>query len=89
MAVQGLTKGKVDRAKPALVKGRPTAKLLFDHKVTGFGLKVSAGGAKTYFVQYRQGSGRAAPKRRYTIGKHGSPRGLAHPRARHRWCESR
>jgi integrase len=34
---------------------------------------VSAGGAKTFFVQYRQGNGRAAPKRRYTIGKFGSP----------------
>ena len=30
-------------------------------------------GAKIHFVQYRQGSGRAAPKRLYTIGKHGSP----------------
>jgi len=73
MAEQGLTKGRIDTAKPAMRKGRPTARLLFDRKVIGFGLKVSAGGAKTYFVQYRQGSGRAAPKRRYTIGKHGSP----------------
>lgn len=73
MAEQGLTKGRIDAARPAMRKGRLTAKLLFDRKVTGFGLKVSPGGAKTYFVQYRQGSGRAAPKRRYTIGKHGSP----------------
>jgi len=73
MAEQGLTKGRIDAAKPAMRKGRLTAKLMFDRKVIGFGLKVSPGGAKTYFVQYRQGSGRAAPKRRYTIGKHGSP----------------
>jgi integrase len=73
MAEQGLTKGKIDAAKPAMHKGRPTSKLLFDRKVIGFGLRVSAGGTKTYFVQYRQGSGRGAPKRRYTIGKHGSP----------------
>ena len=41
--------------------------------MVGFGLKVSPGGSKTFFVQYRQGNGRAAPKRRYTIGKYGSP----------------
>src|SRR5262249_38226400 len=63
----------IDAAKPAMRKGRLATKLLFDRKVIGFGLKVSPGAAKTYFVQYRQGSGRAAPKRRYTIGKHGSP----------------
>jgi integrase len=30
-------------------------------------------GAKSYAVDYRAGSGRRAPKRRLTIGKHGSP----------------
>ena len=73
MAPQGLTKSRVDAARPAMHQGRPSARLLFDRKVIGFGVKVSPGGTKTYFVQYRQGSGRAAPKRRYTIGKHGSP----------------
>src|SRR5215472_12948226 len=73
MAEQGLTKGRIDAAKPAMRKGRLATKLLFDRKVIGFGLKVSPGGSKTFFVQYRQGSGRAAPKRRYTIGKYGSP----------------
>jgi hypothetical protein len=51
MAGQQLTKGRIDAARPAMRKGRPTTKLLFDRKVIGFGLKVSAGGAKTYFVQ--------------------------------------
>lgn len=47
---------------------------LFDTDVKGFGLQVTAAGAKTYFVQYRAGlGGRSAPKRRYTIGPHGSP----------------
>ena len=73
MAAQGLTKGRIDAAKPAMRKGRLATKLMFDRKVIGFGLKVSPGGSKTFFVQYRQGSGRAAPKRRYTIGKYGSP----------------
>src|SRR5215472_11512106 len=73
MAEQGLTKGRIDAAKPAMRKGRLATKLLFDRKVIGFGLKVSPGGSKTFFVQYRQGSGRAAPKRRYTIGSYGSP----------------
>ncbi len=73
MAEQGLTKSRIDAARPAILKGQPVVRFLFDRKVIGFGLKVSPGGTKTYFVQYRQGSGRAAPKRRYTIGKHGSP----------------
>ena len=36
-------------------------------------LVVTPAGAKSYAVDYRAGSGRGAPKRRLTIGKHGSP----------------
>jgi integrase len=39
----------------------------------GFVLVVTPAGAKSYAVDYRAGSGRGAPKRRLTIGKHGSP----------------
>lgn len=45
---------------------------LWDAELKGFGLRVTAGGAKSYVLQYRMG-GREAPVRRYTIGKHGSP----------------
>ena len=39
----------------------------------GFVLVVTPAGAKSYAVDYRAGSGRGSPKRRLTIGKHGSP----------------
>ena len=43
------------------------------HQIKGFGVRVRAGGAKTYILHYRAGKGRAAPLRKVTIGKHGSP----------------
>src|SRR5690349_17823215 len=62
-----ITKRAVDAAVP---DGRDA--YLWDAEVAGFGLKVSAGGTKTYLLQYRMG-GRGAPTRRCTIGRHGSP----------------
>jgi integrase len=47
--------------------------LVRDSEVKGFVLVVTPAGAKSYAVDYRAGSGRGAPKRRVTIGKHGSP----------------
>ncbi len=44
----------------------------WDTKLSGFGLKVTEKGSKSYVVQYRMG-GRNTPSRRYTIGKHGAP----------------
>jgi integrase len=44
---------------------------LWDSELKGFGLKVSTRGLKTYFVWYRAGEGRAAPRREYTIARHG------------------
>jgi integrase len=62
-----ITKRVVDDAAPG-------ARDLFvrDADVKGFGLKVSPGGGKTYFLEYRMG-GREARKGRITIGRHGSP----------------
>jgi integrase len=47
--------------------------LIRDSEVKGFVLVVTPAGAKSYAVDYRAGSGRTAPKRRLTVGKHGSP----------------
>src|SRR4051812_33266886 len=53
---------------------QPGAKdiFLWDDELRGFGLRVTAKGAKSYVFQFRMG-GRESPSRRYTIGKHGSP----------------
>ena len=48
---------------------------LWDTDLTGFGLKVSPAGAKTYIFQYRiarPGEAERTPPRRYTIGRHGA-----------------
>src|SRR5215218_9947437 len=45
---------------------------LWDEDPRGFGVKVTASGAKSYLVQHRIG-GRGAKVKRYTIGRHGSP----------------
>jgi hypothetical protein len=47
--------------------------LLRDSELKGFVLVVTPGGAKSYSIDYRTRSGRGSPKRRLTIGKHGSP----------------
>jgi hypothetical protein len=53
--------------------GRPTnadRTFVWDSEVKGFGLMVTARGAKSYVVQYRTPEGRS---RRITIGRRGSP----------------
>lgn len=44
----------------------------WDSELTGFGVKVTPAGTKTYLVQYRLG-GRKGVTRRVTIGRHGAP----------------
>lgn len=47
---------------------------VWDTEVKGFGLRVRSDEHKVYVVEYRPGGGgRSAPKRRVTIGRHGSP----------------
>ncbi len=61
-----ITKRLVDAAQP----GDRTYRL-WDSELKGFGLKVTPAGAKTYIATYRAGTGRAAPQREYTLGRHG------------------
>ncbi len=67
MPATKITKSKVDRLKPG---GKP----LWDTDVTGFGVRATSGGRKTYVVVYRpKPGGRGVNKRFYVIGTHGSP----------------
>jgi integrase len=68
-------RGEPNRARigKEAVDGLKPGAVLWDSVVRGFGVRCREGGTKTYIVQYRAGSGRGAPVRKYTIGKHGSP----------------
>jgi integrase len=65
MAQGRITKRAVDAAKACSADS-----YLWDRELSGFGLKVTPAGRKTYLVQYRLG-GRKGRTRRVTIGKHG------------------
>ncbi|MBV9827085.1 MAG: tyrosine-type recombinase/integrase [Alphaproteobacteria bacterium] len=47
--------------------------VLWDAELKGFGCRVQRGNVKSYILHYRVGSGRGAPLRKLTIGRHGSP----------------
>lgn len=70
MAKAKITKRAVD----AMQAGQRDA-FLWDTDLTGFGLKVSPSGGKTYIFQYRlarPGEAKSTAPRRYTIGRHGA-----------------
>lgn len=68
MPIDLITKRLVDAA-----EAHQTTYLIRDTRVKGFVLVVTPYGGKSYAIEYRAGRGRRAQKRRYTIGKHGSP----------------
>jgi integrase len=68
MAVRRITKQLVDSSEP-----HTKTYFIWDTDVKGFALKVSIAGKKTYICEYRTAGGRAGFKRRFTIGRHGSP----------------
>jgi len=61
-----LTKRTVDAAKP-----RDREYILWDDDISGFGLRVTAKGSKSFVFRYRAGHGRQAPVRKPTIGRYG------------------
>ena len=65
-----ITKRSVDALKPG---DDGTETVLWDSELKGFGVRVQRGGAKSYVLHYRVGTGRGAPLRKLTIGRHGSP----------------
>jgi Arm DNA-binding domain len=64
-----ITKRAVDALK--LADGAET--VLWDAELKGFAARVQRGGSKSYVLHYRAGTGRGAPLRKLTIGRHGSP----------------
>lgn len=70
MAKASISKRVVDAAEPG-----PKPYFVWDEKLSGFGLKVTPAGGKTYVYQYRvadPGKVRETTPARYTIGKHGN-----------------
>src|ERR1700704_1394771 len=65
-----ITKRAVDALKPAS-DGREA--VIWDTEVRGFGVRAQRGGSRSYILHYRVGTGRGAPLRKLTIGKHGVP----------------
>jgi integrase len=67
-------RGKITkRAVDALAPKDTAETVLWDQELRGFGVRARVGGAKSYILHYRAGTGRGAPLRKLTIGKHGSP----------------
>ncbi len=46
--------------------------IFWDSELPGFGLRIEESGRKPFFVRYRPGGGRMAPKRFLTLGRYGS-----------------
>src|SRR6516164_3713536 len=65
-----ITKRSVDALRPAADGAEA---VLWDSELKGFGVRVQKGGGKSYVLHYRFGTGRGAPLRKLTIGRHGSP----------------
>src|SRR4051794_35014477 len=65
-----ITKRSVDALR---AQGDGAEAVLWDSELKGFGIRVQRGGAKSYILHYRVGTGRGAPLRKLTIGRHGSP----------------
>jgi hypothetical protein len=67
MAGARITKRLVDALEPS---GREI--VVWDSDLAGFGVRVRPSSHKTFIVQYRAGSGRAAPDRKLTLGSVGT-----------------
>lgn len=66
---------KIEISKRTLDKIVPGGKprIIWDSKLTGFGIKVMPSGTLSFIVNYRtDGGGRKSPNKRMTIGRHGT-----------------
>ncbi|MET4697998.1 integrase [Constrictibacter sp. MBR-5] len=62
-----LTKRLVESIEP-----EATEVVVWDTEISGFGVRVSPAGRRSYILKYRAGHGRSAPIRKPTIGVHGN-----------------
>lgn len=67
-----MASGKVTKRAVDALQATGATDFLWDDELRGFGVRITAAGVKSYVYQYRMG-GREAPKKRATIGRHGSP----------------
>ncbi len=65
-----ITKTAIDELREQAIVTAKTV-YLWDSELTGFGALATAKGSASYFVEFRIG-GRAAPNRRFSLGKHGA-----------------
>jgi integrase len=65
MSAKRITKTAIDAIVPS-----DRDQFIWDGRLSGFGVKITRGGAKVFIFQYRMG-GRGAKVRRFTIGKYG------------------
>lgn len=66
--------GKISKTSVEAIVRPPAGSraVLWDTELKGFGVRVTAGGRRTYVLRYRMG-GRSSAQRCVTIGAHGSP----------------
>lgn len=70
-----MAKAKITKRAVDAMQAGQRDEFLWDTDLTGFGLKVSPAGSKTYIYQYRlarPGEAKSTAPRRYTIGRHGA-----------------
>jgi len=70
-----MAKAKITKRAVDAMQAGQRDEFLWDTDLTGFGLKVSPAGSKTYIYQYRlarPGEAKRTAPRRYTIGRHGA-----------------
>lgn len=76
-----MTTGRITNRSVEEIRPGARDKFLWDSELSGFGVRVTQRGARSYVYQFRMG-GRGTKTRRFTIGSHGAPWDAKTARAR-------